>query len=230
MSQTNVTQIAFSRHKLAITHVTDTTYWLQKACRYLALILGRPSGLRCVITEGVKCEIYESDERNMFCYVRKPTTREGILSFDVNEPLLPGLTLFPIWIIKYTVYKVRDELMHPFWTTTVKPKFGNGRLNASHTMLGMWLFIHAGIKHNFSVSSGQFPIHLYQQISYIIGAPFHKQQRYIDYTYIQLIIRPWRWQFWFWRLPKMNQLYKKNKITLWIRIKVKVIRNSVCKV
>ena len=61
-----------------------------------------------------------------------------------------GLTLVPTWISNYINYKMRDEITWPFTqTSTVQPlKLGNAYVISSHTLLGMWLFIHDGIKVN----------------------------------------------------------------------------------
>ena len=53
------------------------------------------------------------------------------------------LKLIPAWISYYTQYNFWDEIIYPF------PKFngtGMDKLLSSHTLLGMWLLIHAGIK------------------------------------------------------------------------------------
>ena len=46
-------------------------------------------------------------------------------------------------------HKVYDEITYSFQTSMVAPlKFENVLLISSHTLLGMWLVIHAGIKVN----------------------------------------------------------------------------------
>ena len=52
-----------------------------------------------------------------------------------------GLTLIPAWISHYTHCKEWDEMVVPL-------KFGNGYVISLHTLLAMWLLIHAGIKVN----------------------------------------------------------------------------------
>ena len=47
----------------------------------------------------------------------------------------------------YMHYKVWVKLFIHSQTSAVQLlEFGNGKVNSSHSLLGMWLFIHAGIK------------------------------------------------------------------------------------
>ena len=58
-----------------------------------------------------------------------------------------GLTLIPAWICNHIHYKLWDEIAYPFlnfYGSTVKIK--KWMSNFTHTLLGMWLIIHAGIK------------------------------------------------------------------------------------
>ena len=52
-------------------------------------------------------------------------------------------------ITDYIHYKVCMKLLIHHQTSTVAQlKFGNGLVNSSHTLLGVWLLIHAEIKVN----------------------------------------------------------------------------------
>ena len=51
-----------------------------------------------------------------------------------------GLTLIPAWISNYIHYKVWDEIIYPFLN------FNGATVISTHTLQGMWLLIHAGIK------------------------------------------------------------------------------------
>ena len=59
-----------------------------------------------------------------------------------------GLTLIPEWTSNYTHYKTWDEITYPF------PNFNGCAVEVgewiilSHTILGTWLLIHAGIEVN----------------------------------------------------------------------------------
>ena len=58
-----------------------------------------------------------------------------------------GLTFIPAWISNYNHYKVWDGITYIFLTATFASfKFGNGI--SLHTLLGMYLLIHGGIKVN----------------------------------------------------------------------------------
>ena len=60
-----------------------------------------------------------------------------------------SLTLIPAWVSNYVHYNVWDEIIYPFPTSMVKPlKFGNGYIISSHTLSGILLLIHLGIKVN----------------------------------------------------------------------------------
>ena len=58
-------------------------------------------------------------------------------------------TLIPAWIRKYVYCKVWYEITYTylhFYSAAVE--VGNGQSISSHSLLGMWLHIHAGIKVN----------------------------------------------------------------------------------
>ena len=61
-----------------------------------------------------------------------------------------GLTEISSWISSYIHYKVWDEIFYPFpnFNSAAVSLFGNGLVISSHTLLGMWLLIHAGIEVN----------------------------------------------------------------------------------
>ena len=69
-------------------------------------------------------------------------------SVDARGPVHEHvLTLIQVWMIGYIHYKVWDEITYQFPNFNGQPlKFGNGLVISSHTFLGMWLLIHAGIK------------------------------------------------------------------------------------
>ena len=59
------------------------------------------------------------------------------------------LSLIQAWISNHIYYKVWDEITYPFPNfNSVTIEVGNGEEISSHTLLGVWLLIHAGIKVN----------------------------------------------------------------------------------
>ena len=59
------------------------------------------------------------------------------------------LTLYYTWISNYNIhYNACDETTYPYQTSMAPLKFLNGWLVLSHTLLSIWLLIHAVIKVN----------------------------------------------------------------------------------
>ena len=58
-----------------------------------------------------------------------------------------GLTLIPTSVSNYIYYKVWCELCIHSQTSIVQQlKFGNGEAISTHTLMDMWLLIHAGVE------------------------------------------------------------------------------------
>ena len=56
---------------------------------------------------------------------------------------LTKINLITAWISNHIHYNAWDEITYPFPATPWK--FKNGKITSSHTLLDMWLLIHAGI-------------------------------------------------------------------------------------
>ena len=80
-----------------------------------------------------------------------------------------GLTLIPACICNHIHYKVWDEITYPF---PVQPlKFRNGWVISSHTLHGMWLLIHAGIKVNNIYDDAEVSIMSAEIIDHCVSKP-----------------------------------------------------------
>ena len=72
-----------------------------------------------------------------------------ILPDSRGPSYLHRLTLIPEQISNYIHYKALDEIIYHFQTLPVQLlKSGNGEVILYHTILGMWLLNHVGIKVN----------------------------------------------------------------------------------